>query len=119
MTETIIVALISSFATLAGVFIKLALDKQKNKKIGRITKILLEDLNAKKAIIILKEDDSDFDFESRSSTEELPNNFFRFKVGEASAFFEIQLNNDMILTKGDREKIKKYTNFLNKNLSEL
>ena len=93
MTETIIVALISSFATLAGVFIKLALDKQKNKKIGRITKILLEDLNAKKAIIILKEDDSDFDFESRSSTEELP--------------------------KGDREKIKKYTNFLNKNLSEL
>ena len=67
MTDNIIVALISSIATLLVVFLKLTLDKKKDKKIKKETSILLEDLIAKKATIILKEDGSEFDFTSDSS----------------------------------------------------
>ena len=71
MTENITIALISSLATLLAIYLKSIFDKKKDKKIIRETRLLLENLSAKKATIILKEDGSEFDFESKASINEL------------------------------------------------
>ena len=77
MTDTIIVSIISSAATLLVVFLKLTLDKRKDKKTKKRISVLLEDLKAKKATIILKEDGSEFDFTSDSSVLEFEEKMFK------------------------------------------
>ena len=115
MTDAVLVALISSAATLLAVYLKLKLDKDKNKKIIKETRILLEDLNAKKATIILKEDDTDFDFTSNSSIDKLMESF-RFDLGDLGVF-EISFENPSSILEKDRKKIENYINFLKRNLS--
>ena len=73
MTENITIALISSLATLLAIYLKSIFDKKKDKKMIKETRLLLENLSAKKATIILKEDGSEFNFESEASINELIN----------------------------------------------
>ena len=70
MTENITIALISSLATLFAIYLKSIFDKKKDRKITKETRLLLENLSAKKATIILKEDGLEFDFESEASVQE-------------------------------------------------
>ena len=71
MTENIIIALISSFATLLAVYAKSLFANKKEKKIKKQTELLLENLSAKKATIVFKEDGAEFNFESDASIDEL------------------------------------------------
>ena len=73
MTENIIIALISSLATLLAIYLKSLFKKKNEKKVIRETELLLENLSAKKATIIFKEDGSEFNFESEASVSELLN----------------------------------------------
>ena len=70
MTESITIALISSLATLFAIYLKSIFDKKKDKKMIKETRLFLEDLSAKKATIILKEDGAEFNFESEASINE-------------------------------------------------
>ena len=73
MTENITIALISSLATLLAIYLKSIFDKKKDKKMIKETRLFLENLSAKKATIILKEDGSEFNFESEASINEFIN----------------------------------------------
>ena len=117
MTDTIIVALISSGATLLAVYLKLKLNKEKNKKIEKETKILLEDLKAKKATIILKEDGCDFDFTSESSADTSRRSLFRFEINGNLGYLELSFSKPIIISKENQRKIKKYTNLLSRSLT--
>tara|TARA_Y100000310_G_C19993842_1_gene495326 strand:- start:81 stop:323 length:243 start_codon:yes stop_codon:yes gene_type:complete len=70
MTENITIALISSLATLFAIYLKSIFDKKKDRKMSKETRLLLENLSAKKATIILREDGLEFDFESEASVRE-------------------------------------------------
>ena len=117
MTDTVLVALISSGATLLAVYLKLKLDKKKNKKTEKETKILLEDLHAKKATIILREDDSDFDFTSKSSVNEKSGALFRFPIKNDLGLLELSFKDPVVISEENQRKIKKYTNLLSRILS--
>tara|TARA_Y100000310_G_C20108387_1_gene545966 strand:- start:98 stop:451 length:354 start_codon:yes stop_codon:yes gene_type:complete len=117
MTDTVLVALISSGATLLAVYLKLKLDKEKNKKTEKETKILLEDLHAKKATIILREDDSDFDFISESSTDMGRGTLFRFPINDNLGFLELSFKDPVVISEENQRKIKNYTNLLSRILS--
>tara|TARA_R110000824_G_scaffold182512_8_gene363463 strand:- start:244 stop:480 length:237 start_codon:yes stop_codon:yes gene_type:complete len=67
MTESITIALISSIATLLAVYLKSLFKKKNEKSMNKKTLLLLENLSAKKATIIFKEDGSEFNFESEAS----------------------------------------------------
>ena len=112
MTDTIIVALISSAATLIAVYLKLKLDKGENKKVEKQTKILLEDLKAKRITLVLKEGDSDFDFTAESSDNQGKKNLFRFQIGESMSFLNIHFEDYVLMSKKDENKINKYTELL-------
>jgi hypothetical protein len=70
MTENITIALISSIATLLAVYLKSLFKKKNEKSMNKETLLLLENLSAKKATIIFKEDGSEFNFESEASINE-------------------------------------------------
>ena len=70
MTENIIIALISSIATLLAVYLKSLFNKKNEKKTIKETELFLENLSAKKATIIFKEDGSEFNFESDASVDD-------------------------------------------------
>ncbi|HBY69853.1 MAG TPA: hypothetical protein DEG69_20180 [Flavobacteriaceae bacterium] len=73
MTENIIIALISSFATLLAIYIKSLFKRKNEKKTMKETELFLENLSAKKATIIFKEDGAEFNFESDASISEFLN----------------------------------------------
>ena len=70
MTESITIALISSIATLLAVYLKSLFKKKNEKSMNKKTLLLLENLSAKKATVIFKEDGSEFNFESEASIDE-------------------------------------------------
>tara|TARA_Y100000310_G_C20091041_1_gene538278 strand:+ start:105 stop:461 length:357 start_codon:yes stop_codon:yes gene_type:complete len=118
MTDTIIVALISSGATLLAVYLKLKLDKKKNKRLSKRTEILLEDLKAKKAIIVLNqtESDSEFDFISNSAVNDF-SRIFKFSIGAGLGSLEIYFSKPTNISRPNIKKIKKYTNFLKRKFT--